>query len=546
MRDEALPNDSGATQSTWMQVPVPLYDAELPDELRVDVCVVGAGIAGLSTAYHLALEGLAVAVIDDGPVGGGETARTTAHLACALDDHFHWLERMHGAEGARLAAASHAAAIADIEAIVERHRIDCDFQRVDGYLFNPPDGGIDLDQELRAAHAAGLTTANKLPRAPLIGFDTGPCLRFPEQAQLHPIRYLRGLAAAFVELGGSIYCGVRADRVEGGRPARVHTDGKKTLFAGSVVIATNPPINSRVAIPLRQAAYRSYVIAVRIAAGSVARALYWDTADPYHYVRVAPGVGADEELLIVGGEDHRTGQDDHGELRWERLETWTRERFAAAGAVVARWSGQIMEPADGLAFIGRSPDGERGVFIVTGDSGNGMTHGALAGALLTDLVLGRANPWASLYDPRRTSLRALGELLRENANVAVQYAHWLRAGDVPTVNEVLPGQGAVMRRGLRMVAVYRDEAGACHERSAVCTHLGGVVAWNSAEKSWDCPCHGSRFDPLGRVIDGPAVHDLQVIEPEVGAGAPAPVETPAPPEVETRPGNTGNGRRPVR
>ncbi len=507
---KVTPDDAGGSRSPWMRTPVPAYDRVLPAELAVDVCVIGAGICGLSTAYHLARSGLQVAVIDDGPIGGGETSRTTAHLSCALDDHFFRLEQVHGEEGARMAAASHAAAIDDIERIVREHGIACDFRRVDGFLFVGADGDPKiLDDELAAARRAGLEP-ERLPRAPSTTFDTGPCLRFPRQAQFHPIRYLAGLAEAVLALGGRIYSGAHARDVAAGKVVAVVGDREHVIRAPSVVVATNPPINNLLTMPLRQAPYRSYVITARVDRGAAPPGLYWDTEDPYHYVRTMPDGGGGGELLLVGGEDHRVGQDDAPEERWRRLEAWTHERFPVQ-AIVDRWSGQIMEPADGLAYIGRT-DGkggtEGGVYVATGDSGNGMTHGALAGILLADLITGRDNPWAKVYDPKRTSLRALGTLLKESLKSTVPYSDWLKAGDVKSAREIAPGSGALVRQGLHLLAVYRDPDGACHARSAACPHLGGVVQWNPAESSWDCPCHGSRFDAHGKVLAGPANSDL--------------------------------------
>ena len=222
------------------------------------------------------------------------------------------------------------------------------------------------------------------------------------------------------------------------------------------------------------------------------------------------------DLLIVGGEDHKTGQAIDQADRYARLETWTRERFPMAQEVRFRWSGQVMETIDGLAFIGRNPLDEPNVFVATGDSGMGMTHGTIAGILLTDLILGRENPWAALYDPSRKSLGALGTFAKENLNVAKQYGDWLTGGDVESVEEIPTGKGAVIRRGMTKVAVYRDDRGTLHERTAVCPHLGCIVNWNDAENTWDCPCHGSRFDRMGVVINGPANSDLgPVATPDV-------------------------------
>jgi Rieske Fe-S protein len=249
-----------------------------------------------------------------------------------------------------------------------------------------------------------------------------------------------------------------------------------------------------------------------VPAGSVPRLLLWDTLDPYHYVRVANGT-AGHDVLIVGGEDHKTGQDEDGEARYERLELWMRERFPMVRDIAFHWSGQVMEPNDGLAFIGRNPGDER-IYIVTGESGNGMTYGTIAGIMLTDAIQGRPSPWAKLYDPGRIKLRAAGEFVKENLNAATQYVDLVTGGDVDGTGEIRPGSGAVVRRGIKKVAVYRDEQGGVHELSAICPHLGCVVRWNDGEKTWDCPCHGSRFAKDGHVINGPAIRDLVLIEPE--------------------------------
>lgn len=512
MTNKSTPNDSGASFSHWMHTRVPAYKHEPPAESRVDVCVIGGGIAGITTAYLLGLEGKRVAVVDDGPIGGGETSRTTAHLASAQDDRFTFLERYHGTTGTRLAAESHAAAIDRIEGICRRESIDCDFQRVDGYLFNPPGGDRKfLEQEQKAAERAGLSGVTLIPRAPLSGYDTGPALVFPRQGQFDPLKYLRGLAARIDGRGGLLYSGVRAEQLESGAPAAVKTAGGQRLIADSVVVATNAPISSLLALPLKQAAYRSYVVSFAVPRGAVPPGLYWDTEDPYHYVRLA-GDSATTDVLIVGGEDHKTGQEDDPQPRFARLEKWARERFPMAGEVSRQWSGQVMEPVDGIGFIGRSPGSGKNVYVITGDSGQGMTHATLGAVLVTDLIMGRPNGWAALYDPSRNILRAAGEFLRENFNVAAQYLDWLGRGDVGSVDEIAPGQGAIVRQGARLLAVYRDEVGVCHARSAACTHLGGVVTWNPVEKTWDCPCHGARYTAQGRVLNGPALHDLAVVE----------------------------------
>jgi glycine/D-amino acid oxidase-like deaminating enzyme/nitrite reductase/ring-hydroxylating ferredoxin subunit len=502
--------DSGESTSVWASTADVRLRAPFTKDADADVCIVGAGIAGLSTAYLLVRSGTTVVVLDDGRIGGGMTERTTAHLSNALDRRYFEIERLHGDEGARLAARSHSAAIDRIEAIVSEEHIDCGFERLDGYLFAPPGESTEtLDRELRAARRAGLTDVAKTGRAPLATFDTGPSLRFPRQAQFHPLKYLNGLARAIEDHGGHIFNDAHVTGVKGGGIARVEIGDEHVVTADAIVIATNTPINDLVAIHTKQAPYTTYVVGARIPPGSVTKALYWDTADPYHYVRVHPGTNT-YDWLIVGGEDHKSGQaDDVGE-RHSRLEAWTKERFPTAEEFEYRWSGQVMEPADGVAFIGRNPGDEPNVFVATGDSGMGMTHGTIAGILLTDLILRRESPWTKLYDPSRKMLRAPLEYAKENLNVAAQYLEdYLTGGDVDSVDDVALDQGAVVRRGLAKVAVYRDNSGTLHECSAVCTHLGCVVSWNSVEKTWDCPCHGSRFDSVGRVIGGPASRDLR-------------------------------------
>jgi len=276
-----------------------------------------------------------------------------------------------------------------------------------------------------------------------------------------------------------------------------------------VVVATNTPVNDRVAIHTKQAPYVTYVIGVRVPKDSVTRALYWDTGDPYHYVRLQRE--DEHDVLIVGGEDHKTGQANDGIERFARLEQWTRERFPQSREVAYRWSGQVMEPVDGLAFIGRNPLDDDNVYIATGDSGQGMTHGTIAGMLLTDLIQGRKNRWEDLYSPSRIRLKSLPEYASENINVAGQYADYVTAGDIKSEADLRPGEGAIMRDGLSKIAVHRDESGKVHKLSAVCPHLGCIVGWNSTEQTWDCPCHGSRFSASGRVYQGPANSDLSPV-----------------------------------
>ncbi len=503
-----MPTTSGAKTSIWVDTAeVPKY-GPLNENLKVDVCVVGAGIAGMSTAYMLAKAGQRVVVLDDGDIGSGETSRTTAHITAALDDRYYNIESMHGEEGARIAAESHLVAINRAEEISRLENIECDFMRVDGYLFLADQHPQKmLEDELAAAHRAGLTDIVLVERAPLSFWDTEICLKFPRQGQFHPLKFLAGLARCIERDGGRIFTGSHVDGVEDGAAPKVTTSNKKTVTARAVVVATNASISDYVVTHAKQEPYRTFVIGARIPKGSVPTILLWDTPDPYHYIRVQPQ--SDHDVLIVGGEDHKTGHKDDGEARLNTLEEWTRERFPMVESVEYRWSGQVVEPVDYMSFTGKTPGGQN-VYMHSGDSGNGITHGIMAGVLLTDLIMGRDNRWAELYSPSRISLRSAGTLIKHNVDAMLKYAEYAMPPE--SIEGIQPNEGRVIMRHGKRIAAYRDAAGQLHERSAVCTHLKCIVEWNSTEKSWDCPCHGSRFDPYGTVLNGPAISPLA--EPE--------------------------------
>ncbi|HUF49776.1 MAG TPA: FAD-dependent oxidoreductase [Longimicrobiales bacterium] len=506
--------EPGTTKSLWHGAAVELERSPLTGDARADVCVVGAGIAGLMTAYHLAREGRKVMVVDDGPMGGGETGRTTAHLSDALDDRFYELEKLHGEGGARLAGQSHRAAIERVAEIVHQEGITCDFRWVDGYLFAAPPASTedDLARECESAARAGVAVeaTDSAPYHPFEGQQHA--LRFVRQARVHPLKLLAGLARCIEGNAGIIHTGTHVKAVHGGSPVRVETDAGATIRASACVVATNSPISDYVVTHAKMAPYRTFAIAARVPKGSVPDALYWNNANPYIYIRVQQGDGHD--WLIVGGEDYKTGHREDDAQRLVRLVQWARARFPMVESIDYQWSGQVLEPNDGLAFTGRNPDGAENVYLHTADSGQGMTHGTIAGMLLTDLIMGRENAWAALYDPKRVSmgLSAAREFVKENLDVAAQYAAYVLPGDVPSETDVPRGSGRVVRHGTKMVAVYRDDEGRLHERSAVCTHLKCIVNWNELESSWDCPCHGSRFAPLGDVLNGPALAPLEELD----------------------------------
>jgi glycine/D-amino acid oxidase-like deaminating enzyme/nitrite reductase/ring-hydroxylating ferredoxin subunit len=502
----------GITEPVWTRsASVPDYP--LPDlNESADVIVVGAGIAGLTTAYLLANAGQSVIVLDEGTVGSGQTGRTSAHLASIIDDRFTEIERWHGLDGSKLAHASHAAAIDKIEQICRDEGIDCNFARVSAYLFSGPDGDQkEVDEELDASKRAGVADVERVNVVPSI--QAGAALRFGNQAVFQPMRYLSALAKAAEKKGVKIRTGRRVADVTGARPKDgepayvTFQENEQRLSAKHVVVATNTPtpINDWFGIYLKQAAYRTYVVGLSVPQGAIPDALYWDTADPYHYVRLLREPANGRDVLLVGGEDHKTGQGPEGDP-FARLTEWAKKVFPSVGAEVSRWSGQVQEPADGLAYIGHALTSGENVYVITGDSGMGLTHGTLGAMLVSDQILGFVNDWEELYKPNRRTMNK--DLVSENVNTNVQFTDYLTPGDVSSESEIAFGEGALMRKGLKKIAVYRDDAGTIHKMSAVCPHLKCIVHWNKLEKSWDCPCHGSRFDCEGRMVMGPSVDDL--------------------------------------
>jgi glycine/D-amino acid oxidase-like deaminating enzyme/nitrite reductase/ring-hydroxylating ferredoxin subunit len=385
--------------------------------------------------------------------------------------------------------------------------IDCDFRRLDGYLSLGPDcNPALLEREYEAARRVGLEVA-WAERAPIPGARTGRCLRFANQGRFHPLKYLGGLARCLKRDGARLHGDTTVtDIAEEDGAVVVRTEGGETVRARACAVATNSPINE-VEIHFKQAPYRTYALAARIPRGSVEDALFWDTLDPYHYVRLQP---ADEgsDWLISGGEDHKSGEADDMAARFERLEAWTRALFPSLGAVEHRWSGQVLEPVDYAAFIGRSQTG-RNIYMATGDSGQGLTTGVAAGLIIADFVAGREAAWAPAHDPQRAVRGAVREFVAENLEAVAKLVEKLTPGEVGSLEEIEPGEGAILRRGLHKLAVYRDASGQAYERSASCTHAGCIVRWNPFEKCRDCPCHGSHFAPDGTAINGPAVEPLK-------------------------------------
>lgn len=479
---------------------------------QVDVAIVGGGITGLSAGLRLVAEGKTVALLEAKRLLSGETGRTSGHLTALVDGKYHKLIRDFGVDEARLVLRSSQEAIERIERNVSLLRIDCDFHRVSAYFYGEDEQQAD---EVRAEHEAlqrlDATGISLIKQAPL-PFGTKASLKMLNQARFQPVDYLLALTKRFAALGGHIYEQARVHDIEDGSPCRLVIEGPTRrdteLFARDVIVATDSPIAKNPIITTKVAAYQSYVMAIKPADGVIPNGLFFDAAKPYHYTRGYLG------LAIVGGFDHKVGQGEENKS-FEKLTRYCAERWPGA-EISYRWSGELMEPVDGLPFIGLDL-GARHIYVATGYSGNGLTFGTLAADLLADLIQGRPSAATDLFSAKRFKpLASAARYVSENKDFPLCMMRDRLFGLRKEINAE-PGDGVLMRVGNEIAAVSLDERGEPQAVSAICPHMGCQVAWNSAERSWDCPCHGSRFAANGEVLHGPATQDLAPIalKPEI-------------------------------
>lgn len=500
------------TNSYWLDTANPPPFSPLENDLRVEVLVVGGGITGLTTAYLLASQGRSVALVEKGRIGHGETGHTTAHITCVTDTRFSELVKTFGLDHAQAVWDAGTSSLAQIERIVQDLKISAEVRKAPGFLVAAPKASPDEIDLLR--EEAGLLRdlgfdATFVDSAPLW---PRPAVRLANQLKFHPQKYLSALAGGVVQTGGQIFENSEVTEFQD-EPRRAVVNGHIISY-DFVVLATHVPLQantgtlSAALFQTKLAGYSTYAIEARLPAGSAPEVMLWDTADPYAYLRIDRR--EDGDVAILGGEDHKTGQKTDTAVCYQRLEEKLRGLFPQA-VIERRWSGQVIESADGLPYIGETGHGQ---FLATGFSGNGMTFGTLAGMMATDVIAGVKNPWRDLFAVERKTLATVWDYVRENSD----YPYYMAKGLLTKtprdgVAELQNGEGKVVRLEGKKVAAYRDEQGKTHLHSAICPHMGCVVAWNEADRTWDCPCHGSRFSATGDVMCGPAEKPLEPCEP---------------------------------
>ncbi len=506
--------------SVWKRLRLPRF-GRLTSSRHFDIVVVGAGITGLTAAYLLKRAGKKVCVLERERIGGVDTGNTTAHLTVVTDLRLKQLVSHFGKNAARLAWEGGAAAIDTIEQVARTLQIDCQFKRIPGYLHASLDSDRDESAELRKEASLARDLGFEARFLDAVPYLEKPGICLADQAKFHPLAYLAGLARAVSGDGSAIFEEAGVEEVKDEPLAAVV--GGRTVQCDHLVIATHVPLMGKTGLvsatlfQTKLAPYSSYVVGAAVPKGRLPEASFWDTSDPYYYLRVDAGAKAD--YVIFGGKDHKTGQQTDTELPFRELEAKLLELVPEA-KIDSRWSGQVIETNDGLPYIGETAERQ---FVATGFAGNGMTFGTLGGMMACDAVLGRDNPWQDLLSVNRKKLRGgTWDYVKEN----LDYPYYLvrdrlAPAEGKSPRSVKRGQGKILKLDGQRVACYRDDEGKLTTVSAVCTHMGCLVRWNGAERTWDCPCHGSRFHATGEVLAGPAESALEPPKKKKPAKKPA-------------------------
>jgi glycine/D-amino acid oxidase-like deaminating enzyme/nitrite reductase/ring-hydroxylating ferredoxin subunit len=495
------------SESVWDVSPPNQTFPPLDEELQADVIVVGGGIVGVTAALKLREAGKSVVLIEAHRIGSGTTFGSTAHLTEAIDGGYAPVISAFGVDEARLVAAASRQGIDHIHKRVHELGINCQFERVPGYLFaEDREDLVRLEREHHASREAGVDAV--MEAAVPLPFPVAGGVRFRHQARFDVLTYVRALSDAAARAGVQIFEQTQVERVQDGAPCIVRLTSGVELKSEAVFEATHVPID-RAFTSARLTHYQSYVVAFTNV--PMANALFWDVESPYHYLRSATVKG--RRYVLVGGEDHKTGDDEESH-HIDRLIDWARPRLRVTKPE-HQWSAQLHEPMDGLPYIGTSASAKR-VFVCTGLSGHGLSLGTAGALLVGDLILGVDNPLASVFDATRIKpLISLVPFVRENARYPARLiADRFGGAKSESIADLPPGEGRTMNLDGRRVAVYRDEQNDLHAVSAVCTHMGCLVKFNDVERTWDCACHGSRYNLQGDVIDGPATRKLEKVRVE--------------------------------
>ncbi len=490
-----------ATESMWLATAEPTAYPSLDADLDVDVAIIGGGIAGITAALVLKRDGARVAVLERGVVGGGATGFTTAKVSALQATMYTDVRELHGDLGAAAYAAASLAAVERVDALVREEDIDCGWERTSAFTYAADADQVEaVEREAEAAGAAGLAVA--LTSDTPLPYPVPCAVRLDGQAQFHPVRYVRGLAAAVEGDGSHVFESTAVRAVDEGSPCRVRTLDGTTLTARDVIVATNYPLLDRGLFFARMKAARSYVVAARVH-GAVPEGMFITAGRPSRSLRMHRD--GEDTWLLVGGEGHLTGSEDAQPERYAALERFAREHFDVVD-VPYRWSTQDGMPADKLPYIGPYTPVSKHLLVAAGFQKWGMTSATIAATVLADRLAGRENPYADAFDPNRITVRSAPEVAKAQVWVARHMiGDRLAPAQAGSTGEVPAGEARVVRTGLGKTGVFRDDKGVAHGVSLRCTHLGCLLHFNDAERSWDCPCHGSRFGIDGEVLAGPAV-----------------------------------------